>query len=229
MAALPKRNVVVLGKTGCGKSSVANNIAGGDVFEVSDSVAGVTRKTEMTETLLSYGPTEEYTLRLIDTVGLFDHELKAKEIFKDVKDFFKTKVPEGIHLILFVFKDGRFTPEERKTFKYIMENFKGREVSDISALVLTHCENKSQAAREKCVSDFTKHELTRDIAKFMGKGLFCVGFPQLDTVEDDLREIYERKAMKDVEKLHKLITDSDDLRLSKKFLEDSFWKKCTIL
>ena len=41
---IKKRTVVVLGKTGAGKSSVANNLGGRSVFEVADTPQAVTRK-----------------------------------------------------------------------------------------------------------------------------------------------------------------------------------------
>lgn len=226
-----KRNVVVLGKTGAGKSSVANNIIRDATFKVDDSTKSVTRTAAMSQALIKY-PGVEYDLKVIDTIGFFDSELSNKEVMEDVKTFFKSKVPEGVHLILFVFQVGRLTPEERKTFKYIMDNFKGKDISDISALVITHCEDKNAKARERIVSEFTSHEHTRDIATFMKKGMVCVGFPKIEDVDEDLQDAYKKKAKKDSDALHELVTKSEEIRLKEEFINNMFWKKirdCTIL
>lgn len=228
-----KRNIVVLGKTGAGKSSVANNILCDTTFDVADTTKSVTRNAAMSQAVLKRPDMgTEYNLKVIDTIGLFDSELTNEEVMKDIKTFFKTKVPEGVNLILFVFQVGRLTPEERKTFKYIMDNFKGRDISDISALVITHCEDKNPTARERIVTEFNTHEHTKDIAEFMKKGMICVGFPKLQDVDEDFQEIYKRKAKKDTDQLHQLVVKSSDIRLKKEFLDEMFWRKvkdCTIL
>lgn len=55
-----------------------------------------------------------------------------------------------------------------------MEGFKGKDISDISALVITLCEHDDAREREEIISCFTER---KDIGKFMKKGILCVGFP----------------------------------------------------
>lgn len=189
-----KCNILLLGKSGAGKSSVARQIIGNEYFDAK-SVPQIS--------------TIEYNLKVIDTVGLFD-VMVSKQAIEEVKAFWKSRECEGVHLIIFVFRCGRFTPEEVATFRHIRDSFKGQDISDISALVITHCEDKSAKARERIVSD-----LTEDMVKFMKKGVVCVGFPHLNDLDEDLMEVYKRKAQKDVEQLHMLIKESNDVRLQK--------------
>lgn len=209
-----KRNILLLGKTGAGKSNVANHIVLNTCFRVSDSVLAVTSKTLMTYSVLRL-PNIEYELRVIDTPGFFHGKLTNREVIQDIKTFLKRNVPEGVHLILFVLQYGRLLPDERTTFSYIMDGFKDQDVSNISALVITCCEDKSAWTREGIIREMTTHQMTKDIAKFMKKGVVCVGFPPLDEVDEELKEFYRRKAQKDTEQLHALIKESNDIRLQR--------------
>jgi sulfatase maturation enzyme AslB (radical SAM superfamily) len=63
---------------------------------------------------------------------------------------------------LFVFKLRRLTVEEKKTFKYIIENFE-RLIADISALVITNCDDKNDEAIQTIIKDFTDREGSKSI------------------------------------------------------------------
>lgn len=209
-----ERNILLLGKCGAGKSSVANHIIGDEHFEVTDSMLAVTSKTQMARAVLIL-PTVKYNLHVIDTPGFFDSMRTSREVIQEIKTFFKSNISEGVHLILFVLRCGRFTPEDSTTFCYIMDGFKGQDIYSISALVITCCEDKNARERERIISEFTTHQMTKDIAKFMKKGIVCVGFPRLDEVDEELREVYRRKAQKDTEQLHALIKESNNIRLQR--------------
>ena len=110
---LQKRNVVVLGKSGASKSTVANNIIGQSAFKVGDSLASVMQKATHTEVFLTASATQ-YNLKMVDTVGLFDMKINNKAIVDRVRTYFQKKVPEGVNLVLFVFRKGRYTPKDKE-------------------------------------------------------------------------------------------------------------------
>lgn len=223
-----RRNVVVLGKCGAGKSTVANNIVGHDVFTVGSSLGSVTEKPSHTEVIATGKDGTQYNFKVIDTVGLFDMQKTNKATINSVKSYFKKRVPEGVNLVLFVFKHGRFTPEEKETFDYIIKNFR-KEISGISALVVTSCEDLDEEGREKVKKEFSSNASTTDLASFMGKGIFTVGFPDLKNVKEKYREDYKADAEQDAEVLRELVYECSELRLSQEMFQESFWSKCTIL
>ena len=232
---IQKRNIIVLGKTGAGKSSVANRIVGMDLFEVTtSSVSSVTKHPSVKEASVIHDGIQ-YTFKTIDTVGLFDTAEKTnEEIFREAKTFIRERVPEGISLVLFVFKEGRFTPEERKTFESLTKNFGKSKITDISALIVTCCENMTPKARIALVEEMKSNERTNKITSFMKKGIYPVGFPNLKEVDPRIKEVHEETAKQDAETLHKLIRNCEDkMILSKDILTESFWEKlkssCTFL
>ena len=225
-----RRNIVVLGKTGAGKSTVANQILGTDIFEVSTSIQSVTRRIKNGEAKLTVDDVD-YNIKIIDTVGLFDTgAITNNEIIRVIKTHFQQQVPEGVNLVLFVFKEGRFTKEEKETFDYIIAKF-SKEISDISALVITNCELKSETAREKIIAEFRENVTTKPIAEFVKKGIFTVGFPNIEEIDDeDFKPKIQERIKKDKEVLQTFVRScEDEPRLSQDLFSEGFWEKCTIL
>lgn len=89
-----------------------------------------------------------------------------------IKTFFQNDSPEGINLVLFVSRKGRFTEEERRTFDHIIGNFSD-QLSDFSALVFTCCDGQSDAAYQEFLASFKRE--ARHIVSFMKKGIYMVG------------------------------------------------------
>ena len=180
MAQSTTRSVMVVGKTGAGKSTVSNAIVGENpLFKVSGSVSSCTDKCKHCDVEYTEGDTQ-YRLRVIDTVGLFDTGPQTnKETIEELKQYLLDNFSKGINLILFVLREGRFTFEERNTFKFLQQNF-CEEISAISALVLTNCEMKDEATRSKIIQEFRSNEMTKPTAEFLKAGIYPVGFPSAE-------------------------------------------------
>lgn len=230
-----KRNVIVLGKTGTGKSTVANKIAGDNNFDIAKTLKSATSKVSHCEATTQDPKSNiRYDFKIIDTIGLFDTSIDDKknndQIMKEIKEYLNDVIPEGITLVLFIFRQGRYTQEEQETFKFITENFRG-DISEISALVITNCENEDDDARQDIIDDFKK--TAKQTATFMEKGIYAVGFPDITTMKPKLRAVFEDDIERDTEKLRELVKRAGEMRLGKKLFEQTFWERvkngCTIL
>lgn len=230
MQAVEYRNVVVLGKTGAGKSTVANKISGLTKFEVKNVAGtGTTNVEEANSIHYDKDSAIHYHFKVIDTVGVFDRERKNDGIINEIKEFFQNNAPEGVNLVLFVFRRGRFTEEEKRTFDFITQNFR-KQISDFSALAITNCDGESEVARDEFLQSF-KSEAPA-VARFMKKGIYMVGFPDVSKLRPGVRKALEEDMEDEIKMLQKIVKNADKRCLAKEMFERSFWEKlkdCIIL
>jgi len=219
-----KRKVVVVGKTGCGKSTIANTIMNSNNFEVRSTFKSVTSEAAPSSAMLTFNE-ENYQVLIIDTVGLFDTTGKSnEEIVQNIKKTVQINASDGLNLVLFVLKQGRLTQEENTTFEYVMKEF-GECIKPVSALVITNCDLKGEKARKNLIEEFKTRRDTKKIASFMTHGIFAVGFPNIDEADDEEKPILEKKIKKDQLSLQKLVADAHEPHLKNEIKQEHWWMK----
>lgn len=227
-----KRNVVIVGKTGAGKSTVANKILelspevskAGSFHTSNDVLASVTINNDIRKISFECNG-EQYDVNLIDTVGLFDTGSKhtassdsAKrnnKLMDDLKEFFEEHIPDGLSLVLFVCTYQRWTDEEQDTFDCIVKSLE-HELSPISALIITRCDNFDEEKLANIPKEYKEVECTKHVCEFMKKGLFPVGFPDLAKVREEFRSAYAKDAEEYKKQLQKLICEAKEKKLTTK-------------
>ena len=219
------RNIVIVGKIGAGKATIANQILGENKFTVFPRVQSVTK---LVDTRAVYNEKSEseprekgaraipfrYNIQVIDTVGVL-YTMTREKITEHIETFL-SRCPEGIHLVIFVFKNDRFGKQDEEAFSVFMNCKFADCLSEISALFITCCEALDPTTQQEIRDDFRSNDRLKQISGFMKKGIYTVGFPNIEAIKEELRCFCEEGMKADRKKLMDLVAECGQPQLSLK-------------
>ena len=204
----------MIGMSDSGKSSLINNVIGEDYLHITKpfTTSPVTPQHVYRELLINSNKYQCNFIELPVCVSqLCTYPFYIKDqIVKQITNLNQRECLERLNLIIHVIIFRRLTLKEEEFFRVYKKIFP----KSISAIVITGCDVCNDATRTRIVEDFKSDEVSKDFAASMGKGIYTVGFPNLNNFDDiddeSFVEVIKLKMQEDVSQLHQVIEKSND-------------------
>ncbi|KAM7120680.1 GTPase IMAP family member 5-like isoform 1-T1 [Molossus nigricans] len=126
--------LVLVGRSGCGKSATGNSILSQPVFESKLGAQAVTTKCQAAR-----GTWNGRSILVVDTPPIFEAKAQGQEMYEDIGECYLLSAP-GPHVLLLVTQLGRFTARDTEAVRRVKEVFGAGAMRHV-VVVFTHKED----------------------------------------------------------------------------------------
>ncbi|CAG2256844.1 unnamed protein product [Mytilus edulis] len=166
MTNFSKFRLVLIGKTGNGKSKTGNTVIGQQLFNSKCQSGSVTIKCQK-ENTNRFGK----EISLVDTPGLFDTRTDNANVLSEIKNCISLTLP-GPHAIILCVPITRFTQEDVQTVNFFIKHF-GKQLMKYVIVLFTHFDdwkrdNEDDPQACQSINGFI-NSLSTELKSFLGQ------------------------------------------------------------
>lgn len=182
-----QRNILLIGRTGKGKSTLANVLTNTNKFKESEFAVSETKNIQIGQ--FKY---QGIKYQVIDTVGIGDTKLSEQEVLHKIAEAVHA-VRYGLSQVLFI-TSGRFTHEERIIYEELLKKaIFDQNIANYTTIVRTNFPNFRNET--KCQADIAKmKENNQELAEVIASchKLIHVNNPPIDVDDKEELKIYKK-------------------------------------